>query len=332
MQELKDIEILHDNFDLNRDTVGAHMKDFPRFNDSLGVIKNKKSGYVNHYEIISSEFMMELFFEIKFNKVYFQAQVIEFLSMNKIELVKEFKLPKNYVVPSSPFEKSVLKFECENTEISFEKQKTTRHIRIICDDKKFGKCEIDLTMIDGKTSDCLFVESMSLPSEFSTRFHNLCMATSGFARFGSLFFNFSTKKNIGNFTFEQNQFPKKYSQIKCVASGSNEKSMYGFSFIIDEFSSHSNALMFDNEWRKIGKITVKYNENDLNDKWSIESENEFVLEMLPISTSRFEKKALFCKAQTTRIYGYFCGKMMNNSNEFVDVSDIYSYIDIVNFD
>ncbi|MEG1805986.1 MAG: DUF2804 family protein [Clostridia bacterium] len=329
MAETNNNLIINENLELNKNTIGFSSENFPQFSENIEKVSHKLCNFSNTYEIISSEFIMEISLQIQLGKLFLTTRALEFLSGNTVEITKNVKLTKEFAMPNSPFEKSLLKLKTDEIDFSFEKQKNTHHIKCVLTDEKYGKCEIDLTLLDGKTKDCLCVESFEVPSQFAINSHKLGMVTGGFAKFGSLFFNFSTKKNIGNFNFERSVLPKKYFQIKASGSGFDEQNTFGFTFVIDEFSTHSNGILLDDKWTEIGKISVEFNQQDLMENWKIEN-SQLKLDMTPFSITKFERKALFSKVTVNRIYGYFSGKFILNDKTEKKVSNIITYIDIIN--
>lgn len=297
------------------------------YNISEAKIKKFSLKEWDFYQITSEEFCMQMTIGHVSYMTSVNCVIFDFLTGNKISVGKmipfrKIKLDENADKPST------VTYSDKNFEMSFKVGKGYRQLRMKGQFKKYGKVNVDVTMLNQSKESILVVTPFEKENEFYLNQKICCMPTSGIASFGQSDFNFTTKKNYALLDWGRGVLPYRHEWLWSNGSGSIDGKLFGFNIGVfgREDFANENAVFYDGKTYKFDKINFTFDKNDYMSPWTFKSDNgEFDLVMTPTYDNFTATKLLFVNNSCHQVFGKFNGKIKLSDDLTLEVKDLFAF-------
>ena len=320
------VDILEDEGKLKSNVVGFHTCVYPQFEINHNEKMKKSLTAWETIVVSSAEFTMSI--SIKKNGKFLELEwrMFEFLSNHRINIIRKVKIPEDFSFENFGDERKSFEIVAGDMSLHFEVKKGTRRLRASINEQSIGKCDLDITVINGNTRSFASVNGFSDEEKFLVVENRLAMQTSGFAKFGAMSFYFTTKKNLASLSYGRGVLPQKTKVLQSMTAGEIDSKPFGLTIYNDDNSINASTFFYDGILHNLQRLKIEIDHENPMDPWKISSlDKSFKITVMPFEEKVETKKFLFKVLSVEKRYNALIeGSVTLDDGSIVEIKNLVS--------
>ena len=288
------VDILDSDGRLKNDVVGFHTCVYPEFEIEHDEKMKKNLTAWETINVSSAEFTMSISVKKVGKFLFLEWRMFEYLSNHRIDITRKIKIPEDFSFENFGDERKTFELSADDVHLSFEVKKGTRRLRVNLNENSIGKCDLDIMLMNGNTRSFASVNGFTDDDKFLVVENRLAMQTSGFAKFGSMSFYFTTKKNLANIFYGRGVLPQQRKVLQTITSGEVDGKAFGLTLFNDNNSINASTFFYDGTLHNLQRLKIDMDLENMMTPWTIASLDKcFEITVSPFEEKIETKKALF---------------------------------------
>ena len=329
------MKIINNNTDLfvngYPNPFGYALNDVVNYNIKEGKIPFLRLKEWDFYQITNKKFSFyaiigHVSYATSINCTLFEFDSKKTIYVGKLVPFKKVKLDNNAC------NDSCVLYNSKDYKMSFIKEGNIRYIKMEANDKTYGKCQIDIQLIETQKDNILVCTPFAKKKHFYLNQKNCLMIAKGYAKFGNNFYEFNENESFGLLDWGRGVLPFKHNWLWGQGSGLVNGKYFGFN--IGKFGNNENGteniFFYDNKSYKMNQVDIIFNKNNYMEKWHYKSDDgNFVFEMTPFYDNFTKTKMLWVDNSCHQIFGKFNGYIIVDGNK-IEINDFIGFTENAN--
>lgn len=258
------------------------------------------------------------------------------------ELATGKTMQTNYIKPfvfdkwnlsKKVFFDNVLEVKTEKYHIRFDSKGDKRHLTCVSQDKKHGKCEVDIELTQ------LNKEFLSIAIPFKEKetgfyYNNKmnCFAASGTVAFGDYKYTFKKEDSLGLIDWGRGVWPFKHEWIWGSGNAYINNKPFGFNIgwgFGNTSEATENSIFYDGVMHKLDRIKSSFgsNTNYMSECSFSETDKRFEVTFTPVYNHHTDINLLFARKQCHQVFGRWNGYAVLDNGDKIEIKDVMAFIE-----
>ena len=231
---------------------------------------------------------------------------------------------------------NTLEIEAKGYHIKFETQGKKRHLTCSSQDKKLGKCDIDVVFTQ-LNKEFISIVIPFTQNEKAFYYNNKmnCFSAEGSVSFGEYKYTFDPKDSFGLIDWGRGVWPFKHNWIWGNGSGMLDNKPFGFNIgwgFGDTSLANENCIFYDGVMHKLDRIESSFpNKSDYMQECTFSETNKrFEMTFTPVYDHHTDINLQVIRKECHQVFGRWNGYVVLDNGDKKEIKDLMAFIEFCN--